>query len=441
MDAFLALSDRLTEKWLAVAPQKRELFSRIMILLPFCVMIFAFGLNFRLIGDEGPWTLQVVSKFSEQWPFPDIVNYRSSTTPLPYLIFAGFGKLVGFEIWKLRLITFFLTFLAVNIFYDLCKQYKLPSPLLGALSLLFFPYVFFHGFTVYTVCFALFFEVIALKFYLVENPSIKSLLGGSIAATLAIYSRQEYLAIPVGMLLYEFIHLVKENNYRATIKANFLRWFILAIPLMLILPLFILWGGTNPPVQQEEFYLTIIPQHLSFVPIFIGAYFFSALVSIDFKILFKNKLFILFVFLILGSIYVAFPLEYSEEIQIVAVGKGIISHGLDLFAQYVGSFVSEALKAFLWIAGLILILSELLNSELDSIKMKLFSILVSFVGLITLTPYVAERYYVLAVAPLVIIFHKSQRNWMVNLLWLLWLITISIVFSYWQIYLKSFENW
>lgn len=440
MTNILGLPEIVMKKWLSFSPQKQEIFSRLIIILPFCIMLIVAGLNFRLIGDEGPWTVKVVEEFSEEWPFPNILDYQSSTTPLPYLLFTVFGKIFGFEIWKLRLLTVIFTFFAINLFYDLCKQYKLPSPLFGALSLLFFPYIFFHGFTVYTVCFALFFEVLALRYYLTEDPTLKDLIKGGIAATLAIYCRQEYLALPIGMLLYELLSIPKENLI-STIRTRLLKWAVLAIPIIFVIPLFILWGGTNPPLQQTEFYLTIVPQHVTFVFIFIGSYFFLAIFNQKLKDLLKLKKIIFIAFLILTPIFIIFPLTYSEEMAKSAVGKGIIPHGIDILTQYAGSAIGVFAKALLWTVGVILVITEVVSNKRDTLKTMLFAIVLVFIGLITLTPYVAERYYILAVAPLILIFYKSQRDWRINLLWLVFLILLSVIFSYWQINLKSFENW
>jgi len=431
---------KVMKKWSSLSPQKREIFSRLFLLLPFCAMLIVTGLNFRLIGDEGPFTLKVVEGFSKEWPFPNILNYQSSTTPLPYLLFTFWGKIIGFEIWKLRLLPVFLTFFAVNLFYDLCKQYQLPAPLFGALSLLFFPYVFFHGFTVYTVCFALFFEILALRYYLVEKPTLIDLIKGSIAATLAIYCRQEYLALPVGMLLYELFRIPKGNLFSA-IKTRFLSWFIYATPLMLILPLFILWRGTTPPQLQTISYLTVVPQHLNFAPIFIGFYFLPALLNKNFIKLGNSKLSVFLIFAILTPLFIIFPLKYSEEISKIAAGTGIIPHGIDLLSRHLGSTAGILVKVLFWMTGILLIIIEVISGSWDSVKTKLFAVLAAFIGLITFTPYVAERYYMISVAPLILIFYKPQRDRRIYLLWLVFLILLSVVFSYWEIHLKSFENW
>lgn len=440
MNDVLGLPGNVMKKWSLISAKKRDFLSRVILLLPFCVMLIIAGLNFRLIGDEGPYTIRVVEIFSNEWPFPNIFNYGSSTTPLPYLLFTFIGKIVGFEIWKLRLITLILTILAVNLFYDLCKQQKLPLPLFCALTLSLFPYILFHGFTVYTVCFALFFEILALKYYLVENPTLNDVIKGSIAATLAIFCRQEYLALPVGLLLYELFRIPKGNLF-STIKSRFLLWFILAAPLMLILPLFILWGGTTPPQLQTSSYLTIVPQHINIFPMLIGFYFFPALLSKKLNKLSSSKLLVFFTFLFLAPVFIIFPLNYSDEMAKIAVGTGIIPHGIDIISQYLGSVAGFIIKVFLWMTGVLLMLSQIVDEKLDSLKVKLFSILTAFILLISLTPYVAERYYVLTIAPLILIFNKTKRDWKIYILWLLFLILVSSVFSYWEIYIKSFESW
>jgi len=430
----LGMSEKIRIKWSLLSSQQREAISRLILLLPYCVILIGVGLNFRLIGDEGSFTLKVVEKFSVEWPFPDIINYRSSTPPLPYLIFTAFGKIFGFEIWKLRLLTVFLTIIAINLFYDLCKRYKLPTPLLAALYLLFFPYIFFHGFTVYTMSFGLLFGVLALRYYLSDEASKRNLLAASVAATLAIYSRQEYLALPVAILIYEFFRIPRGKLF-STIKIRFWNWFLLATPLMLILPLFILWRGVSPPDPYVQ-KLAIVPQHLNFAPIFVGFYFLPFLFSKNFLELLNSKKIILITFIVLIPVFIIFPLTYSDEMNELAVAMGIIIHGIDLVGKYLGEVMIIIVRIVLWVVGILLILSEVRSNAWDSVKLKLFSILGTFLVLITFTPYVAERYYMLAFAPLVLIFHKSQRDKWISFLWLAFLILLSIAFTYWQIHLK-----
>jgi hypothetical protein len=220
-----------------------------------------------------------------------------------------------------------------------------------------------------------------------------------------------------------------------------LNWFILAAPLMLILPLFILWRGATPPQLQKASYLTIVPQHLSFFPVFVGFYFLPALLNQNYIKLSNSKLIVFVAFLILLPVFFVFPLTYSEEIAKATVGTGVIPHGINLISQYLGSMVSFIVKILLWLIGTLLVIADVIGGKWDSVRMKLFAVLTAFIGLITLTPYVAERYYMLTVAPFILIFYKSQRDRRIYLLWLVFLILLSAVFSYWQIHLKSFENW
>jgi hypothetical protein len=231
------------------------------------------------------------------------------------------------------------------------------------------------------------------------------------------------------------------GNLLLTLRTRSLNWFLLAAPLMLILPLFILWGGTNPPQQQTISYLTIVPQHLNFILTFVGFYFLPALLNENFLKLRNSKMIVLIVFIILMPLFILFPLKYSEELTKAEVGTGIIPHGIDLISQYLGSTVGAFVKVLLWAIGILLIVAEVVSDKWDSVRMKLFAVLAAFIGLITLTPYIAERYYMLTFAPLILIFYKSQRDRRIYLFWLVFLILLSAGFSYWEIHLKSFENW
>jgi hypothetical protein len=187
--------------------------------------------------------------------------------------------------------------------------------------------------------------------------------------------------------------------------------------------------------------LTIVPQHLNFFLIFVGFYFLPALLGSNFIKLRNSKMVVLIVFVILTPLFILFPLTYSEEITKAAVGTGIIPHGIDLISQYLGSAIGAFVKVLLWAIGILVIIAKVVNDDRDSVEVKLFAVLAGFIGLIMLTPYIAERYYILAVAPLLLILHKFQRDRRIHFLWLVFLILMSAAFSYWEIQLKSFDNW
>jgi hypothetical protein len=100
--------------------------ARLLLAIPFLAMILVTGLSFRLIGDERSYHIKVINAFATNWPTPNIGDYPSASTPLPYLLWTIYGKAIGFEIWKLRLLAIAVTYLAVNLFYSLCRRHRLP---------------------------------------------------------------------------------------------------------------------------------------------------------------------------------------------------------------------------------------------------------------------------------------------------------------------------
>ncbi len=182
----------------------RETQCRIALALPFLAMIAVTGLDFRVIGDE-PAHLRIIERVARDWPRPDLSDYYSLSLPLPYVIWSAWGKIVGFDIWKLRLLAVLSTYLAANVLYGLCKRHTLPYPLLSTWIYVFHPYVFFHGFTVYTNSIAALFGILSLRFLLLEESRPGTWMAGCVWASLAALTRPSYLVLPAGILAYEVL--------------------------------------------------------------------------------------------------------------------------------------------------------------------------------------------------------------------------------------------
>jgi len=406
---------------------------RLVLALPYTATILLVGLNFRLIGDEGFFHLKVIASFADTWPqlWLGLADYPSASTPLPYLIWTLYGKLVGFEVWELRLLAVLAAFAATNPFYDLCKRRNMPHPLLSALIFLFFPYTFFHAFTVYTVSFGLLFGVWALQYYLRETATPGSLLRASLLATLAIYCRQYYIALPLGMLAYRVLQPAY-GRFLHWKRQDLLGYVLLSLPLWAIIPLFWLWGGLTPPSHQHDHFICLVPEHLNFPPIFIGSYFLPALLDVWASRTFRTKAMVGIALLI--PLYLAFMPVYSEEIGRVAAATGLIVHGLDLLSGVWASLPAVSQFA-LWGIGC-LILALLITGPISGEKAKLLACLAAFLVMITFTPYVSERYYLLTVPLLILLTHRLPYHGRLLLWWLLIQIGLSAGFTYWQIMLK-----
>jgi|SRR3990172_6785867 len=418
--------------------RSREARDRVMLLLPFVVMILVTRLDFRLIGDE-VFHKAVVDSFIRAWPFPNIGDYPATSTPLAYIVMSAVGRVVGGELWKMRLVAVAATYLAGNVFYDLARNHNLPYPILSALLFVFFPYIFFHGFTIYTDGLGLAFGLWALKLYLAAEATLRSRIAASVLAAVAVLTRQIYIVVPGGIVLYELWRVLRNGDFAAP-KSRPLNWAILGIPFAVLLPIFWIWGGFTTPAHQGEkggdFFLRLVPQHLSFFLAFIGFYFLPILGTRRFKATIRANKFVLLIPIILMPLYLLFPPIYSEERDLVGAATGILAHGMDLGGQMFGVEVMEVAKLALWVLGIVILAYGVLDSVAPTAMVKIVSILFSFLALMTFTPYVAERYYAMAIPWLIMILHRQFHNWKLLLIWLGLEAGLAVGFSYWQIALK-----
>jgi hypothetical protein len=402
--------------------------------LPFLLMILATGLNFRLIVDERRYHIHVIEVFRNTLPRPP-ADYGSTSAPLSYVVWALYGKVVGFEVWKLRLLTVFITYFTIYQFYLLCQERRLPFATLSAFSLLFFPYVFFFGFTIYTVSFGLFFSVLALRFYLAPEDPLRYWLVGSLFIILAIYCRQYYIAVPAGIALYRLI--IKRRALVADIQTHYLHWFALALPLLAILSMYLWWGGLTPPPLQSHNRVHFVPEKLNLTFIIIGFYFMPILLKPLVTQMLTARRYLLPAIIILLPFYFSFRPVYDEDqLSDPPAAQGILMHGLDIVGDNTIQPVAELAMAALWVMGLLILFSEMSAVPWESEKTKLLCLLGAFLLVNAFTPWVLERLYDLMIPTMILLFHRSFYRRRVLLVWLGFLILLTIGYTYWQISLK-----
>jgi len=412
----------------------------VLLAIPMLCMIVGTGLDFRLIGDEGRYHLKAIEIFATRPLAEAVADYPSASTPLPYFLFANFGHVFGFEVWRLRLFNVLISYVAVMLFFRLARRQGLPYPLVSSVLFLFMPYIFFFGFTVYTVSFGLLFGVWALHYYLLQEPRERDLLWGGILATMAIYSRQYYLMLPVGMLLSEFRH-VRWNDLRGTIVRRYRRWALLVLPLVAFAPLVVMWKGLTPPQLQQGHFVHPVLKHVNFLPIFVGFYFLPALIDGRTGGLWGKRRFAFLALALLVPLYFAFPVVYSETASEIGAAGGIIAHGFDIVGERVGRTAEIAGWFGVWLIGTWIILAEISRRPWDQTKTTMVGLMIAFIALLTLTPYVYERYYTASVPILIVLLYRTARRPMVLWAWSVFLVGVSVIYSYYQIRLKSMEGW
>lgn len=144
-------------------------------------------------NDAGIYHLPTIMQFSQHLSFE---SYPAAQTPLYHVLFAGYGKLVGFDLWKLRLLNVVISYGAVLAIYGLLlrRLERLPAfafALLIGLS----PYVLGPSFTLLTDNLALLFGVLALWAFdrARKDASLAAFALGCLAMSGAVLTRQAFL--------------------------------------------------------------------------------------------------------------------------------------------------------------------------------------------------------------------------------------------------------
>ncbi len=134
-------------------------------------------------SDETVYHLPTILRFGSQLPFPDLASYHAAQTPLFHLLFAYLGKVIGYQLWRLRLVEVLISYgLALAVFALLHRRLRLPYWPALALTLLFTlsPYVFGTSFRLLTDNLATLFVVLAVE--RLERYRETSRLGPFLAA-------------------------------------------------------------------------------------------------------------------------------------------------------------------------------------------------------------------------------------------------------------------
>ncbi len=398
----------------------------ILIILPFILVALLTGLNQPFDFDEGDYHVPVIEQFMKELPAPDLIHYRSATTPLMHLTLAAWGKLAGAEPWKLRLPVLLAGMLSAVIFFLILRERNEPWPLRLTLFLVAYPYFFWLSFLVMTEVFAFLFGVLALRYFLRTPTKRRDLIFFALWSSLAVLARQQWLFLPIGAGAY---WLWQDRNLKRA------AWAI--IPLLTFLPFVILWRGAAPPIKWATSHaLTLNPVQIPHVLIATGFYFFPALFTapIPWKRLALPTAALLPFFLFTPLIE-ALP----SSLQLLpgqSVFAGAIANISNLAAGflppiliYIGFFV-------LYIFGALILLQAWFRRKEDNAE-PLWAAIIVFLLMLLTVGQAWERYLLPLIPFLILTLYAAQRQrrWLLNL-WLpvQWLLLLG--FLWYQIALS-----
>jgi hypothetical protein len=194
-------------------------------------------------SDAALYQLPTILQFREGLHFSD---YPSAQTPLFHLVMAGWGKLVGFELWKLRLLNVAISYgAALALLRLLRRTSSLGAVPAFALTLAFAlsPYFFGASFTLLTDNLAILFALLALErvHRYTQDGSLTAFATACLWTGAAVLTRQSFLwlAAVLGILL-----VLRELRSPGRLLAGA---GLLAVALAPLAALAIQWNGLVPP--------------------------------------------------------------------------------------------------------------------------------------------------------------------------------------------------
>jgi 4-amino-4-deoxy-L-arabinose transferase-like glycosyltransferase len=237
------------------SPATRVRDSRLLVALvlvaPFLVMIAALrGMTVALPifhgSDELVYHYPTILGFSNGLPFPDLHSYRTAQTPLFHLLMAYAGQVVGYALWRLRLLQVLISYLLALATYALLRRrLRMERTQALAMTLLFVlsPYVFGQSFRLVTDNLALLFTVLAVERFERSRASGRTgpFLVGCACVAAAILTRQSTAFLLAVAALYALRPEVRRSPREATIRLAAVA--LSAVPAGL---LFLNWHGLVP---------------------------------------------------------------------------------------------------------------------------------------------------------------------------------------------------
>jgi hypothetical protein len=220
---------------------------RLLLAVPFLIGIVVLqGLTVEIDTFHGSdariYQLPTILQLSERL---DLSDYPSAQTPLYHLVTVAWGEVVGFELWKLRLLNVVISY---GMALALLRLLQRATPLGGlsafALTLAFVlsPYVFGASFTLLTDNLAILFGLIALEriHTYAREGSLAAFAVACAAIGAAVMTRQSFLwLVPVAAF---FLVLPPRRADRVAAGGA-----MLALALVPLAALVIEWNGLVPP--------------------------------------------------------------------------------------------------------------------------------------------------------------------------------------------------
>jgi len=317
-------------------------------------------------GDEYR-LLETVRQFDERFDLDRLKHYEQLSGPLPFVVYAAWGKLVGFDLWRLRLLSLIVALLLYVLFHRLAYNQTGSGRLafLTAAFLAIHPYMVGFSLFVFTDGLTILFLVIGLAGLAGRRALWLAVgLGG------ALLCRQYSVFFAGSALVYLLRSFIWQRD------RNVIRllggWVIGMLPAA---TLFLFWGGISPDNKWRAFYQTgDMTWHVSFFVLYVAllALYLLPFVAARGRTLFRGRTLLVLCGL-LSLTYWLFPVApspYAEAINVHTVG---LFHKAMVWLVP-GEWFAAGVFFLSYAVGLV-VLAAVVRSTLDHVRHRRISML------------------------------------------------------------------
>ena len=385
-------------------------------LLALSLIIMIFEIIVAYIGEiqtRQPWGDEIrlyasVLNFGDNFSFDLLKHYRQMSTPLPFIIYALWGKLFGFELFTLRILSILIAISTYLLFFNILylETDNIKLSIVSTLFLVVNPYMVGLSIFVFTDMPTIFFLLLA--YYAMRKQQMYLF---TISLACSILCRQYILyVIPAFLIYFGYKYLIEKNKID-------IKW--VSATLASLIPyglLIILWGGTSPDNEYRAMYLTDgFYFHIDNFYLYTALLFIYLLPFYFFlsdKFYSSLKIMIPAAFCSLGYYYFPIsPSKYSIDIGVYTVG---LFHKVLVFLQ-----IPTGMIEIIFFASTLLglpILFTILSVSIKKLSEKnfdsklLLSLLILFFFVVMPFSYLGWEKYFVQVLPFVIILFTIYLN-------------------------------
>jgi len=228
--------------------------NKIKCLIIFLIIFIAFQSIVSYIAfQRGPWGdenhfIETARLFGNDLTLLTLAHYREMSPPLPFMIYGLWGKIAGFELNQLRLLSpaiALATYLLLFMLIWRVTRHGLLT-LAGVLFFMFHPYLVGFSTFVFTDMLTILFLILAIYAIYTHNPLL--LFIGNACALL---SRQYAVFFTVAAGVYFLLILLTQKNKTDV----FVLGIMLVISCLPLIGCIFLWKGLSPDSPLKDIYL------------------------------------------------------------------------------------------------------------------------------------------------------------------------------------------